>query len=660
MNPMSAAACFLAATALFLVSASPTVSLEDTGEMIMAAQCLGVTHPPGYQWLVFLGHLAMRLPVGSPAFRLTLLNVLLGAAAVTCVFAVTRLLLRRLAAAGPPLSRLGPWAAAIAFAAGRTMWWQSSFTEQYPLAIALQLAAVLVLVHAWFERRTGQLALAVFLSGVSLSHHGQGLYLVPVTALATLRLRHTLARGAVLGFLFCLPLAAKVAVIPVMSAANPRVNWTAPCTAPAFVDYITARQFKHNILTRGSIGEIAVELMRSVAVRPVRELGPSLVFCAPAIAALRAGLSPALTGAAVILASNLFFAVSVKPSEVEPYYLLSYGILCVLTGIGAAKVLRVMPRWGPAALLIIAVHGLFNAQVSPRSRYYLAHDLAVNQLGPLPPGSVIFCGGGDQSYPLTYLNETFRYREDVRALHVHDLCSKTANRKMAAHYPDLVFPPLAKLTSRAFHEDPGAYLPRFMAANAGARKFFCTPFMADLNGRLHLFPFGLGFEAIPDGKTGSEPPSLRSLRYRGIAAGAPRDSVSEWAAVLHGGALAIEGVSALRRGRLAEAEETLRRARRYPLGAEARAGVNTELGRICAAGGRTEEAEKHYREALRAYPAGFAPAMLALAQLLLENKRDLGEVRDLLENALRNPAFLSGYEKAELDRLTSLMRVRPD
>ena len=65
---------FLASFGLFLISASPTVSFEDTGELVWAADCLGVTHPPGYPWLTMLGALFMRLPAGDPAFRMTLLS----------------------------------------------------------------------------------------------------------------------------------------------------------------------------------------------------------------------------------------------------------------------------------------------------------------------------------------------------------------------------------------------------------------------------------------------------------------------------------------------------------------------------------------------------------------------------------------------------------
>ena len=44
----------------YLLTLSPTVPLEDGGEMIRAAFTLGVTHPPGYPLYTLLGRLAWR------------------------------------------------------------------------------------------------------------------------------------------------------------------------------------------------------------------------------------------------------------------------------------------------------------------------------------------------------------------------------------------------------------------------------------------------------------------------------------------------------------------------------------------------------------------------------------------------------------------------
>ena len=76
-TPLSSQAEVLCAGAVFLVALvvyswtlAPTVTLTDSGELILAAYGLGVAHPPGFPLWVMLGHLASLVPVGSVAVRI--------------------------------------------------------------------------------------------------------------------------------------------------------------------------------------------------------------------------------------------------------------------------------------------------------------------------------------------------------------------------------------------------------------------------------------------------------------------------------------------------------------------------------------------------------------------------------------------------------------
>ena len=53
---------FLPLFLLYLRTLSPTVPLEDGGEMVRAAHFLGVTHPPGYPLYCLLGKIFTFLP----------------------------------------------------------------------------------------------------------------------------------------------------------------------------------------------------------------------------------------------------------------------------------------------------------------------------------------------------------------------------------------------------------------------------------------------------------------------------------------------------------------------------------------------------------------------------------------------------------------------
>ena len=59
----------LLALFLYLVTLAPSVTGEDSGELIGAAYSLGVPHPPGYPVWTLLAHAFTWIPVGSIGWR---------------------------------------------------------------------------------------------------------------------------------------------------------------------------------------------------------------------------------------------------------------------------------------------------------------------------------------------------------------------------------------------------------------------------------------------------------------------------------------------------------------------------------------------------------------------------------------------------------------
>src|SRR5215813_1245538 len=77
---------FLASLSIYCFTLAPTVTLVDSGELIVAAKSLGVAHPPGFPLYVMLAHLATLIPIGSIAFRVNFASgvfAALGAATIT-------------------------------------------------------------------------------------------------------------------------------------------------------------------------------------------------------------------------------------------------------------------------------------------------------------------------------------------------------------------------------------------------------------------------------------------------------------------------------------------------------------------------------------------------------------------------------------------------
>lgn len=165
---------FLSVFAVYLQGLSPSIQLDDTGELVTCALTLGNAHPPGYPWHAMLGKLSILLPVGSPAFRINLLSAACGAAAAFVLWKLLADLAERFRLQTVVVCLTG----ASAFAFSRTAWGQSSIAEVYALLLVLFACAATALLRAALTRENRTLLVAAYLSGLTLSHHLMGLYLL--------------------------------------------------------------------------------------------------------------------------------------------------------------------------------------------------------------------------------------------------------------------------------------------------------------------------------------------------------------------------------------------------------------------------------------------------------------------------------------------------
>src|SRR5213083_1127196 len=78
---LCAGAVFVVASLLYTLTLAPTVTLVDSGELILAAWGTGVAHPPGFPLWVMLAHLASLLPFGNVAVRINFSSALFAALA---------------------------------------------------------------------------------------------------------------------------------------------------------------------------------------------------------------------------------------------------------------------------------------------------------------------------------------------------------------------------------------------------------------------------------------------------------------------------------------------------------------------------------------------------------------------------------------------------
>ena len=160
---LEASALAVAVTALYASGACPTVYVGDSGELVTAVATLGIPHPTGYPLYVLLGHVwTMLVPVGEPAWRMSVFSAVCGGAAAGVLYAVIR------REGWPATAAL---TGALLFAAAPSEWGEANVQRVYTLN-ALFVALALWAAQSWVRRPTqGRLARVFFVCGLGATNH---------------------------------------------------------------------------------------------------------------------------------------------------------------------------------------------------------------------------------------------------------------------------------------------------------------------------------------------------------------------------------------------------------------------------------------------------------------------------------------------------------
>ncbi len=184
-------AAFLVSLTVYVLTLQPTVGLEDSGELVVASDYLGVPHPPGYpiwtlmtwffQWVfhsvTFHGH-------PNPAWAVNLFSAVAGAAACgVLALLISRSGMDLLRSLKKESGMLGEkteslfcaaagFAGGLLLAFGQGMWSQSVIAEVYSLNILFQ-SLLLLFLYRWMcePKQSHWLILATFTFGLGITNH---------------------------------------------------------------------------------------------------------------------------------------------------------------------------------------------------------------------------------------------------------------------------------------------------------------------------------------------------------------------------------------------------------------------------------------------------------------------------------------------------------
>ena len=180
-----AAAVFLGALVLYVITLAPTTQFWDTSEYIAAAYTLGIPHPPGNPFFVLVAHVWGLIPwAAGYAQRINLLAAVTSAASAGCWFLIGERWLRNIVPVVWP-RRLAALAGALVAATAFTVWNQSVVNEKVYTLSLLSIALILWLIVRWDDQPAGEahdhyLLLIAYLLALTATNHMMGVLVGPV------------------------------------------------------------------------------------------------------------------------------------------------------------------------------------------------------------------------------------------------------------------------------------------------------------------------------------------------------------------------------------------------------------------------------------------------------------------------------------------------
>jgi hypothetical protein len=429
---------------LYIMTLAPTVTFEDSGELITAAYRLGIPHAPGYPLFTMLGRLFTLLPIGTIAYRVNLMSAFFSSFSVMIL---TWTMIHVIPMIFTPLEKdknrsfyillFVALFTGLMFAASFELWEQSVITEVYGLN-AFFTSLLLGLAVLWFKTSHGSkrekiFYLMCYLTGLGLSNHYALILLIP--AILVLMVSHErrylldLKRIAFGSVLFITGLLVYI-YLPLASSRNPVMDWGNPETMHNF--WLTITRHQYQVQETRSLLKLITQFSFYCKLI-LQQWWPVLLI-------------PGIIGCIVLFMKNksvglfmILFLITTGPlttyltnfdiSDPNPvvadenrtlitvFYIPSYMMITVLTGLGMFALLhwtrsRKYIQWTLYLMMAVILGWSVRLNYSQidMSRYYFAEHYVQNLFTMTKPNGLVLTNYDPFYFTTTY----YQYAEDQR------------------------------------------------------------------------------------------------------------------------------------------------------------------------------------------------------------------------------------------------------
>ena len=388
---------------------------RDSGDLVAAASCLGIAHPPGYSFYTLLTHAGMDLiPLGNLAYRANLLSCLWTALAAAVLYKALK------SFAGPAAAFLAAAVWALSPAVQRL----SLVSEMYTLHALL---CAVILYHACRSEMT--LKVLAFLScliGLAVLNQPTVVFVVPgLLILSKGRRLPWMALFGLVGFSLAL-------YYPLRSMREPLLDWGDPENLRSFWRLLTRADYgglklhpEESVLSWSAAGiwtQVKFFLVSEKTelgwlAAGAALIGLSLDLKKPRTLSFFLGTTILISGPAFFILSNLPVHEETSRPILEPYLLMTNLFALPWIAMGFEKIFSAA-RLGPVipAAAFLAHFLLFRTPAENRRHDFLAWDYGKNLMRTMPAGSSIYEPDDTTAFVISSLQVSEKKRTDIALL----------------------------------------------------------------------------------------------------------------------------------------------------------------------------------------------------------------------------------------------------
>ena len=610
---------------VYILTLAPTVTGEDSGELITAAYYFGVPHPPGYPlWTILCGAFTHIVPIGSVAWRANLFSAVCSAAAVHFMYlALKRMQFKKFCAG----------IAAATCGLTTVVWSQSVIAEVYALNLLIMAILIWLTVYWHDSQNRKWLLWGALCFGLGMSNHhllgfaALGLAIWGVAIQVRLLLDWRLAVMCVLLFL--------IGLLPYFylvwaAQRDVPVKWGETTNLAGVWEHASRGQYKSDTPVRARIpmtgGLMAARLFYGLRWE-VHQFTPLLAplllagliwlwrrknrriwfwwtltlgFCCGPLFLYISGPQMDRQGQFVqkVFLTPLALASAVPLAAGIRWTMAAWRRFRRRTG---TRVYRVAVYATPMAVLAIPLIAHWNN--NNMRHYWYAHDHAQNMLACMLPRGILFPSGDHNTFPLIYLIHVENRRPDVTIADKYGYIDLDLYRDM----PNNPGKPRTREEREAIEE---------WIIRTARRPVYFTVKKPSAVENAETVPVGLVYHLLPEGKEFDTSSCWKDIHYQNLdGESAPMDHAAS--NILSDYYYAL-GAKAIADNKHDKAHQHFKTSLRYAWGIKE---IYNNVASALAEAGRVDEAIAFYEEAAR-LDWRYGPARWNLAKIF----RSLGQI----------------------------------